>query len=137
MSNEGRFPTGQRLDSGTRTTGGAPVGFSLMLWLEREVVATLVSPTLDDEQRSAVEVYVDESLRAMPEHLRAGVAAESLVFGAWPRIQRRIGRLDRHGLQARVERWKSSRFDLIRQYVRLLQSLVVFAEHELTPGRAR
>jgi hypothetical protein len=108
-----------------------------MLWLEREVVATLVSPTLDDQQRSAVESYVDESLRAMPEHLRVGVAAESLAFGAWPRVLRRFGRLDLAALDARVERWKASRFDPIRQYVRLLQSLVLFAEHELTPGAAR
>jgi hypothetical protein len=108
-----------------------------MLWLEREVVATLVSPTLNDQQRSAIEAYVDESLRAMPEHLRAGVAAESLVFGAWPRVQHSLGRLDRAALDARVDRWKASRFDLIRQYVRLLQSLVLFAEHELTPGAAR
>lgn len=108
-----------------------------MLWLEREVVASLVSPTLDDEQRSAVESYVDESLRAMPEHLRAGVAAESLAFGAWPRIQHLLGRLDRVALDARIKRWKASRFDPIRQYLRLLQSLVVFAEHELTPGAAR
>lgn len=108
-----------------------------MLWFEREVVSTLVNPTLDDQQRSAVEAYVDESLRAMPEHLRAGVVAESLVFGAWPRVQRRLGRLDRAALDARVNRWKSSRFDLIRQYVRLLQSLVLFAEHELTPRAAR
>jgi hypothetical protein len=116
---------------------GAPVGFAAMLWLEREVVATLVSPTLDDQKRSAVESYVDESLRAMPEHLRLGVAAESLAFGAWPRVQQLLGRLDRAALDAKVERWKASPFDPIRQYVRLLQSLVVFAEHELTPGAAR
>jgi hypothetical protein len=108
-----------------------------MLWFEREVVATLVSPTLDDQQRSVVQAYVDESLRAMPEHLRAGVAAESLVFGAWPRVQGLLGHLDRGALGARIERWKASRFDLIRQYVRLLQSLVLFAEHELTPDAAR
>lgn len=108
-----------------------------MLWFEREVVATLVSPTLDDQQRTAVESYVDDSLRAMPEHLRAGVAAESLLFGAWPRVQRLFGGLDRRTLDARIERWKASRFDLIRQYVRLLQSLVLFAEHEQTPGAAR
>jgi hypothetical protein len=108
-----------------------------MLWFEREVVATLVSPTLDDQQRSAIEAYVDESLRAMPEHLRAGVAAESLVFGALPRAQRLLGRLDRAAVDARVDRWKASRFDVVRQYVRLLQSLVLFAEHELTPGGAR
>jgi hypothetical protein len=105
-----------------------------MLWFEREVVATLVSPTLDDRERSAVESYVDASLRAMPEHLRAGVAAESLAFGAWPRVQQLLGRLDRAALDAKVERWKASRVDVIRQYVRLLQSLVVFAEYELTPG---
>ena len=108
-----------------------------MLWFEREVVATLVSPTLDDQQRTAIENYVDESLRAMPEHLRAGVAAESVLFGAWPRVQRLFGGLDRRALDARVERWKASRFDVIRQYVRLLQSLVLFAEHELTPAVPR
>lgn len=108
-----------------------------MLWFEREVVATLVTPTLDDRDRAAVEQYVDDSLRAMPEHLRAGVAAESVLFGAWPRVQQLFGGLDRRTLHARVERWKASRFDLIRQYVRLLQSLVLFAEHELTPGGVR
>jgi hypothetical protein len=51
-----------------------------MLWLEREVVATLVSPTLDDHQRAEIETYVDDSLRSMPEHLRAGMA-ESLLLG--------------------------------------------------------
>jgi hypothetical protein len=36
-----------------------------MLWLEREVVASLVSPTLDDTERSAVETYVDHGARMM------------------------------------------------------------------------
>lgn len=108
-----------------------------MLWLEREVVATLVSPRLDDRQRSEVEAYVDDSLRSMPEHLRAGVAAESLAFGAWPRLRQLLGSYDRNSMNARVERWKASRFDVVRQYVRLLHSLVLFAEHELTPGAAR
>ena len=108
-----------------------------MLWLEREVVASLVSPELDEERRSVVERYVDESLQSMPDHLRAGVAAESLVFGAWPRLQDALGRYDRRSMDARVERWKTSRFDPVRQYVRLIQSLVVFAEHELAPGMTR
>ncbi len=108
-----------------------------MLWLEREVVASLVSPNLGDERRSAVERYVDESLHSMPEHLRVGVAAESLVFGAWPWLQDALGRYDRGSMNARVERWKASRFDLVRQYVRLFHSLVLFAENELTPGAAR
>lgn len=108
-----------------------------MLWLEREVVASLVSPDLGDEQRSAIERYVDESLQSMPEHLRVGVAAESVLFGAWPRLQEALGRYDRRSMDVRVERWKASRFDPVRQYVRLIQSLVLFAEHELTPGAAR
>jgi hypothetical protein len=108
-----------------------------MLWLEREVVASLVSPGLGDEQRSAIERYVDESLQSMPEHLRAGVAAESVLFGAWPRLQEALGRYDRRSMDARVERWKASRFDPVRQYVRLIQSLVLFAENELAPEAAR
>jgi hypothetical protein len=108
-----------------------------MLWLEREVVASLVSPALGDEERSAVEQYVDESLQSMPEHLRIGVAAESLLFGAWPRLQEALGRYDRRSMDARVERWKASRFDPVRQYVRLIQSLVLFAQHELVAEAAR
>ena len=102
-----------------------------MLWLERQVVATLVSPTVDDRRRSEIEDYVDGALRSMPEYLRAGVATESLCFGVWPLLLRSVGRLDRRSLEKRIEGWKASRIDPIRQYVRLLQSLVLFAEHEL------
>jgi hypothetical protein len=74
-----------------------------MRWLEREVVATLVSPTLDEHARTAIETYVDDSLRSMPEHLRLGVAAESLLFGAWPRLQAAVGVYDRESMRcARV-----------------------------------
>ena len=102
-----------------------------MLWFEREVVASLVSPSVPDASRPAVEAYVDGALRSMPEHLRVGVAAESIVLGAWPRVQAAMGRFDRRSLAPRLERWKTSRLDPIRQYVRLLQSLVLFAENEL------
>ena len=104
-----------------------------MLWFEREVVASLVNPSLDDDGRAAVEGYVARSLSVMPEHLRLGVAAESLVLGAWPRVQHALGRFDRSSLHDRLERWKTSRLDPVRQYVRLLQSLVLFAENELVP----
>lgn len=104
-----------------------------MLWFEREVVASLVNPSLDEDGRAAVEGYVARSLSVMPEHLRLGVAAESLVLGAWPRVQHALGRFDRSSLHDRLERWKTSRLDPVRQYVRLLQSLVLFAENELVP----
>src|SRR3954452_2246396 len=107
-----------------------------MLWFERQVVATLMSPSLDAGTRHGVESYVDDTLRSMPVHLRAGVAAESLLFGALPRLESALGRLDHLRINRRLERWKTSSFDPLRQYVRLLHSLVLFAENELVPDAA-
>ncbi|MGH9014362.1 MAG: hypothetical protein ACRDZ1_10565 [Acidimicrobiia bacterium] len=103
-----------------------------MLWFEREVVTTLLD-TDDRERRSAIEEYVDGALGAMPEHLRAGVVVESLVLGAWVRLQRALGRLDRRTLDTRLEAWEASPIGPVRQYVRMMRSLVLFAEHELAP----
>jgi hypothetical protein len=105
-----------------------------VLWFEQQVVGALMSPDLDDTTRGAVVDYVDQTLRSMPEHLRAGVGAESLVFGAWSRVQDAAGRLDGARLTARIEAWKTSSLDPVRQYVRLLESLVLFAENELAPA---
>lgn len=108
-----------------------------MLWFERKVVGTLMSPTLDAPARAAVESYVATTLHSMPEHLRAGVAAESIVLGGWSWCEDRLGRLNEGRLRTRVARWKTSPIDPIRQYVRLLQSLVLFAENELAPDGAQ
>jgi hypothetical protein len=107
-----------------------------MLWFERQMVATLVSPDLDELTRTSVESYVDGTLRSMPEYLRAGVAAESLLFGARPRLAYAFGRLHSDDVRRRIERWNTSRIDPLRQYVRLLHSLVLFAENELAPDAA-
>jgi hypothetical protein len=104
-----------------------------MLGFEREVVASLVTST-DPELRSAVLTYVDRSLRSMPEHLRAGVAAESLLLGTWVRLRRTLGATGDLGRQ--LDAWQDSPLDPLRQYVRLLHSLVLFAEHELVPEAA-
>ena len=104
-----------------------------MLWFERQVVSTLMSPTLDEHTRTAVESYVATTLHEMPEHLRAGVAAESVVLGGWSWLTSRVGRNDSRRLRARVASWKTSPLDPVRQYVRLLESLVLFAENELAP----
>ena len=77
--------------------------------------------------RASVEDYVDLTLAGMPEHLRAGVAAESLAFASWNRVTDRGG----NRLAAQIESWRHSKIDLMRQYVRLLESLVLFAENEL------
>jgi hypothetical protein len=102
-----------------------------MLGFEREVVVSLVT-SADPELRSAVLIYVDRSLRSMPEHLRAGVVAESLVLGTWVRLRRKLGVVG-EDLGTQLDAWKDSRLEPVRQYVRLLHSLVLFAEHELVP----
>jgi hypothetical protein len=107
-----------------------------VLWFERQVVGTLMSPALDAGTRAAVESYVASTLRSMPEHLRAGVAAESILLGGSSWLEDRVGRLDEQRLRARVARWRFSKLDPVRQYVRLLDSLVVFAENELAPDGA-
>jgi hypothetical protein len=104
-----------------------------VLWFERQVVRTLMSPTLDAGARSAIESYVAATLHSMPEHLRAGVAAESIVLGGRSWLEYRAGHLDDRRVHTRVARWKNSKLDPVRQYVRLLESIVLFAENELAP----
>ncbi len=98
-----------------------------MIGFERDLVATLITTT-DPAQRAGVEAFVAGTLDTMPEHLRAGVLAESLAFAALARA-RRSG--DLQGLVALLER---SPIGLVRQYLRLFRSLVLFAEHELAPA---
>jgi hypothetical protein len=105
-----------------------------VLWFERQVVGALMNPDLDADTRAAVESYVAGTLQSMPEHLRAGVVAESIALGGRSWIEQRAGRFDGARLHERLMRWKHSRVDVIRQYVRLLESLVLFAENELAPS---
>ena len=109
-----------------------------MLWFEREVVGALtVSP--DQPLRSSVEAFVDGSLRDRPEHLRLGVAGESVLLGTYVAVLRRTGRLppgDRGGLARLLEAWEQSPIGVLRSYVRLMKSLVMLAENELAPGGA-
>jgi hypothetical protein len=104
-----------------------------MLWFERVVVGALVTNP-DQAVRSSVEAFVDGTLRDMPEPIRAGVAAESIVLGAYARAQRSRGRLDDHQLVERLDGWERSPIGPLRQYVRMMKSLVLFAEHELAPA---
>ncbi len=99
-----------------------------MLWLERQVVATLAAD-VEPRRRLALEDYVDGVLHAMPEHLRFGVAGESLVLGSGEWLARHLG--SRRSLADRIDAWEQSRIGVIRQYVRLFSSLVMFADQEL------
>jgi hypothetical protein len=98
-----------------------------VLGFERRVVASLLT-TADADRRAAIEAFVDGTLRSMPEHLRAGVAAESLLLGAWDRFRRRDG-----SGPVDLDALDGSKIDVVRQYVRLLRGLVLFAESELAP----
>lgn len=94
-----------------------------MLRFERRVVASLTE-SADPDTRAAVERWVETTLAVMPEHLRAGVVAQSLALGAWTSLRRRRP-------EAVVASLRDSPVGLVRQYERLLGSLVRFAEHEL------
>ena len=96
-----------------------------MLRFEEKLVGALSSVT-DPADRAAVAAWVDGSLRAMPELLRAGVAAGSVVLGAWSTIRG----LDGERLVASLER---SPLPPVRLYLRLLRSLVLFGDLELGP----
>ena len=102
-----------------------------MLRFEREAVAALTTST-DAGLRRAVETYVDRRLRAMPDFLRIGVAAETVVLGAWSRVRDPRRRSVGAGLRARLDRWEAgSPIGVVRSWVRLLRSLVTYAENEL------
>jgi hypothetical protein len=102
-----------------------------MLSFEREVVEALGTAP-DEETRSAVEAFVDGTLRAMPEVIRWGVVAETIVFGSYARMLAAGGRVDgRDDVRKLLDRWESSRIGVVRQYVHLFRSLVLFGESEL------
>jgi hypothetical protein len=97
-----------------------------MLDFERELVAALVT-TADPRLRRDVEAFVEGSFDDMPEFLRLGVLVETIAFSTLARLRR--GR----DLLALVDVLDRSPIPLVRQYVRLFRSLVLFAEQELAP----
>jgi hypothetical protein len=101
-----------------------------MLWLEARIVEVL-SEDAPPEHHAEIERYVDECLRDMPEFLRLGVALESIGLGLLTRLTG-VFRPGRDAVRHRMEACARSHVDLIRQYVRMLHSLVVFASLELS-----
>jgi hypothetical protein len=101
-----------------------------MLKAERRVVAALTDH-LDEPRRAVIAGGVDNALRSMPEHLRAGVAAESLLLTAVLLTARARGRLDADAVRRVLESWERSRIGVLRQYPRAFSSLVLFIDCEL------
>ena len=98
-----------------------------MFAFERRVVQAMI--TTDRTQiRNEVEAFVDTSLAAMPEHLRAGIAGITLLIGSWSAARRLLG-LGRSD-QATLTWLESHPVGLVRQWARALRSLVLFAEQE-------
>lgn len=95
-----------------------------MLGFERRMVAALTTAP-DPALRAGVALWVGSSLGEMPEWLRLGVVAESVGLGLWARVR---PSLDDAAL---LRSFESSPLWPVRQYVRLLRSLVIFAEQEL------
>ena len=94
-----------------------------MLGFERRMVAALTT-TPDATVRAGVEGWVDDTLGDMPEHLRLGVVVQSVALGLWARV-RGTDDVSLVGSFERSPLWP------VRAYVRLLRSLVLYAEHEL------
>lgn len=94
-----------------------------MLRIERDVVHALLD-TPDTEHRARVEAWVEGCLSDMPELLRAGVQAESLLLAAWQRLRSTdIGAL--------LDVMERSPIGLVQSYPRLFRSLVLFGDLEL------
>jgi len=95
-----------------------------MLDFERQFAAALL-PSDDPARLAAVEAFVGGSLDEMPEFLRLGVFVESVAFATFARLRgtrRDLGRL--------IEVLERSPISLVRQYVRLFRSLVLFVDEE-------
>lgn len=87
----------------------------------------------DDERTGgAISEFVHTSFAAMPQHLRLGVVGESLVLGAFVRARYAPKPSDADVLAA-MTAWEHNPIGVIRQYARLLTSLVTFAQQELMP----
>ena len=98
-----------------------------MLSFERRIVTAMIS-TDDPRIRAEVVSFVDEALAAMPEFLRAGITAITIGATTWDGARRLTGRARS---DAATLAWLEDHpIGLVRQWVRALRSLVLFAENE-------
>lgn len=100
-----------------------------MLWLERRVVSALAGPD-DARTGGGVSEFVETSLAAMPQHLRLGVAVESIGLGLLTRLRFGSDPSD-ESIQRSIALWERAPIGVVRQYPRLMNSLVLFARYEL------
>lgn len=105
-----------------------------MLTFERRVVLSMIE-TPDLRIRGEVAQFVDESLAAMPEFLRLGITVITVAAATWDRTRRLFGA---RPTPAETLAWLEAHpIGLVRQWVRALRSLVLFAENEKLEDAAR
>ena len=92
-----------------------------MLGFERRVVSALVDD-VDAAARTRIEAWVEVSLDDLPDVVRLGVRAQSVVLGLWYRTRPDA---------VLVERLQDSPLWPVRGYLRAIRSLVLMARHEL------
>ena len=67
----------------------------------------------------------------MPQHLRLGVALESVALGVWVRLRSGTDP-DTAAIERHLAGFERIPIGVVRQYPKLLASLVIFAQQELT-----
>jgi hypothetical protein len=105
-----------------------------MLPLEHRTVASMLSGA-DPDGRETVTGFVDDTLAAMPELIRAGIVAITVALTVWTGLRRVLGADDSPA--ARLGWLEDHPVGLVRQWVRALRSLVLFAEQELLEDAGR
>ena len=104
----------------------------------RARVVSALTRDIDEQFRPQVIEYVEAALRSMPEHLAGGSWPNRCCSASIAARARRRRPVRRRRAPA-VARTRSSRapIDPLRQYPRLLSSLVLLAQEELVPEAAR
>lgn len=96
---------------------------------KNQVIDVLLEP-LDPTQRGAAEAFIAQSLADLPQHLKIGIALDSVLLEGLTRATHG-GRIPEAAtLRALIAKWESNPLTPIRQYARLLSSLVLFADQE-------
>lgn len=104
-----------------------------MTSFQSRVVHALLGP-VEPAVRPAVQAFVEDSLADMPHHLRLGIGLDSILLEGLTRATH-SGRIpDDASLRDQVLRWESNPLTPIRQYARLLSSLVLFGDQENRPA---
>lgn len=96
------------------------------------IIDALLAP-LEPTQRGAAEAFIADSLADLPHHLKIGIALDSVLLEALTRATHG-GRIpDDATLRELIATWESNPLTPIRQYARMLSSLVLFADQETLP----